>query len=96
MQNLVLYGNSWRFLWISLDIFNQIYSNIDGITGFSEEDSQSVLKFMQSAVEMATSDGMVNVQIFCLFHSICAQEIMFSHLWQSWLSVAFLLWLFFT
>ncbi|XP_012572158.1 tRNA-specific adenosine deaminase TAD3 isoform X2 [Cicer arietinum] len=33
--------------------------NIDGITGFSEEDSQSVLKFMQSAVELATSDGLV-------------------------------------
>ncbi|WJX52218.1 hypothetical protein P8452_38354 [Trifolium repens] len=35
--------------------------NIDGITGFSEEDSQSVLKFMQSAVELATSGGLVNV-----------------------------------
>ncbi|XP_045822578.1 tRNA-specific adenosine deaminase TAD3-like isoform X2 [Trifolium pratense] len=34
---------------------------IDGITGFSEEDSQSVLKFMQSAVELATSGGSVNV-----------------------------------
>ncbi|WJX48294.1 hypothetical protein P8452_34880 [Trifolium repens] len=33
--------------------------NIDGITGFSEEDSQSVLKFMQSAVELATSGGLV-------------------------------------
>ncbi|XP_057457554.1 tRNA-specific adenosine deaminase TAD3 isoform X2 [Lotus japonicus] len=33
--------------------------NIDGITGFSEEDSQSILKFMQSAVELATSDGLV-------------------------------------
>ncbi|XP_020223190.1 tRNA-specific adenosine deaminase TAD3 isoform X1 [Cajanus cajan] len=33
--------------------------NIDGITGFSEEDSRSVLKFMQSAVELATSDGLV-------------------------------------
>ncbi|WJX54241.1 hypothetical protein P8452_40148 [Trifolium repens] len=33
--------------------------NIDGITGFSEEDSQSVLKFMQSAVELATSGGSV-------------------------------------
>ncbi|KAL2331874.1 hypothetical protein Fmac_019455 [Flemingia macrophylla] len=33
--------------------------NIDGITGFSEEDSQSVLKFMQSALELATSDGLV-------------------------------------
>ncbi|CAL5215127.1 unnamed protein product [Lathyrus oleraceus] len=33
--------------------------SIDGITGFSEEDSDSVLKFMQSAVELATSDGLV-------------------------------------
>ncbi|CAK8579525.1 unnamed protein product [Lathyrus sativus] len=33
--------------------------SIDGITGFSEEDSHSVLKFMQSAVELATSDGLV-------------------------------------
>ncbi|QCE09516.1 cytosine deaminase [Vigna unguiculata] len=33
--------------------------NIDGITGFSEEDSQSVLKFMQSAVELAKSNGLV-------------------------------------
>ncbi|RDX81231.1 putative inactive tRNA-specific adenosine deaminase-like protein 3, partial [Mucuna pruriens] len=33
--------------------------NIDGITGFSEEDSQSVLKFMQSAIELATSYGSV-------------------------------------
>ncbi|KOM27547.1 hypothetical protein LR48_Vigan438s000300 [Vigna angularis] len=33
--------------------------NIDGITGFSEEDSQSVLKFMQSAVELAKSNGLL-------------------------------------
>ncbi|CAI8596097.1 unnamed protein product [Vicia faba] len=33
--------------------------SIDGITGFSEEESHSVLKFMQSAVELATSDGLV-------------------------------------
>ncbi|XP_027341585.1 tRNA-specific adenosine deaminase TAD3 isoform X1 [Abrus precatorius] len=33
--------------------------NIDGITGFSEEDSQSILKFMQSTVELATSDDLV-------------------------------------
>ncbi|KAK7261153.1 hypothetical protein RIF29_27458 [Crotalaria pallida] len=33
--------------------------NIDGITGFSEEDSQSVFKFMQSAIELATSGGSV-------------------------------------
>ncbi|AET05235.2 cytidine/deoxycytidylate deaminase family protein [Medicago truncatula] len=33
--------------------------SIEGITGFSKEDSQSVLKFMQSAVELATSDGLV-------------------------------------
>ncbi|KAL6562746.1 hypothetical protein OROGR_003753 [Orobanche gracilis] len=35
--------------------------NIDGITGFSDEDSQSILKFMQSTVELATSDGSINV-----------------------------------
>ncbi|CAJ1956241.1 unnamed protein product [Sphenostylis stenocarpa] len=35
------------------------YHNIDGITGFSEEDSQTVLKFMQSAVELATSNSLV-------------------------------------
>ncbi|XP_027341588.1 tRNA-specific adenosine deaminase TAD3 isoform X3 [Abrus precatorius] len=35
------------------------YHNIDGITGFSEEDSQSILKFMQSTVELATSDDLV-------------------------------------
>lgn len=50
--------------------FKSNYSNIDGITGFSEEDSQSVLKFMQSAVELATSDGLVKAQ-FGLFHTIC-------------------------
>ncbi|KAJ1407456.1 Cytidine and deoxycytidylate deaminase domain [Sesbania bispinosa] len=33
--------------------------NIEGITGFGKEDSQSVLKFMRSAVELATSDGLV-------------------------------------
>ncbi|XP_061353654.1 tRNA-specific adenosine deaminase TAD3 isoform X2 [Gastrolobium bilobum] len=33
--------------------------NIDGITGFSEEDSQLVLKFMQSSIELATSEGLV-------------------------------------
>ncbi|XP_054816528.1 tRNA-specific adenosine deaminase TAD3 [Prosopis cineraria] len=31
--------------------------NIDGITGFSEGDSQLVFKFMQSAVELATSEA---------------------------------------
>uniref|UniRef100_A0A2N9EDN9 CMP/dCMP-type deaminase domain-containing protein n=1 Tax=Fagus sylvatica TaxID=28930 RepID=A0A2N9EDN9_FAGSY len=35
--------------------------NIDGITGFSEEDSQSVFSFMRFAVELAKSgDGLVN------------------------------------
>lgn len=31
------------------------YSNIDGITGFSEEDSQSISSFMRLAVELAKS-----------------------------------------
>ena len=36
------------------------YSNIDGITGFSEEDSQSVFSFMKSALQLAKSgDGQV-------------------------------------
>ncbi|XP_050251924.1 tRNA-specific adenosine deaminase TAD3 isoform X3 [Quercus robur] len=37
-----------------------LYSNIDGITGFNEEDSQSVFSFMRFAVELAKSgDGLV-------------------------------------
>ncbi len=41
------------------------YSNIDGITGFSEEDSQSVFSFMRFAVELAKSgDGLVLLPIF--------------------------------
>ncbi|XP_028806011.1 tRNA-specific adenosine deaminase TAD3 isoform X2 [Neltuma alba] len=31
--------------------------NIDGITGFNEEDSQLIFKFMQSAVELTTSEA---------------------------------------
>ncbi|XP_015936078.3 tRNA-specific adenosine deaminase TAD3-like [Arachis duranensis] len=33
--------------------------NIDGITGFSDENSECIFKFMQSAMELATSDGVV-------------------------------------
>lgn len=41
-------------------VFSFEYSNIDGITGFNEEDSQSVFSFMRFAVELAKSgDGAV-------------------------------------
>lgn len=47
-------------------IFISNYSNIDGITGFSEEGSQSVFTFMKSAVDMAKSgDGQVTVLLSC-------------------------------
>lgn len=42
------------------------YSNIEGITGFSEEDSQSVFSFMKSAVKLAKSDD-GQVTVFCRF-----------------------------
>lgn len=32
-------------------------SNIDGITGFSEEDSQSIISFMKLAVQLSKSTG---------------------------------------
>ena len=33
------------------------FSSIDGITGFNEDDSQLIFKYMQSAVELATSEA---------------------------------------
>lgn len=33
------------------------YSNIDGITGFNVCESQLIFKFMQSAVDLATSEA---------------------------------------
>lgn len=46
--------------------FSSNYSNIDGITGFSEEDSQLVFSFMRFAVELAKSgDGLVQLLLFC-------------------------------
>lgn len=40
--------------------FSSNFSNIDGITGFSEEDSLSVFSFMKVAIELAKSgDGLV-------------------------------------
>lgn len=46
-------------------LFSFNYSNIDGITGFSEEDSQSVFSFMRFAVELAKSDdGLVLLLVF--------------------------------
>ncbi|MED6224528.1 hypothetical protein PIB30_085017 [Stylosanthes scabra] len=33
--------------------------NIDGITGFSDENAESIFKFMQSAIDLATSDVLV-------------------------------------
>ncbi|MED6159448.1 hypothetical protein PIB30_042455 [Stylosanthes scabra] len=33
--------------------------NIDGITGFSDENAESIFKFMQSAIELATSDDLI-------------------------------------
>lgn len=50
------------------------YSNIDGITGFSEEDSQSVLKFMQSAVELAKSNGLVSVHNFSFSNNLSTRN----------------------
>ena len=42
-------------------LFSLNYSNIEGITGFNDEDSQSVFSFMRFAVELAKSDhGLVN------------------------------------
>ena len=56
------------------------FSNIDGITGFGVEDSQLVLKFMLSAVELGKSkDGLVSVQ-FCLFHLTFAYKILHLYL----------------
>ncbi|CAL0332161.1 unnamed protein product [Lupinus luteus] len=39
--------------------YHPLTYKIDGITGFNEEDSKSVFKFMQSAIELASSDGLV-------------------------------------
>lgn len=38
-------------------LFDLLYSSIDGISGFSEEDSQSVSSFMNSAIQLAKSGG---------------------------------------
>lgn len=67
-KNLLLYGNSCLCMLGLTFLIN--YSNIDGITGFSEEDSQSVLKFMQSAVELAKSNDLVSVQIFSFSNNL--------------------------
>ena len=49
-------------------VFFFLHSNIDGITGFSEENSQSVFEFMKLAIELAKSvDGQVNI---CLYHEL--------------------------
>lgn len=45
-------------------LFIYLDSNIDGITGFSEENSKSVLEFMKFAVDLANSvDGQVNIYL---------------------------------
>lgn len=38
-------------------VWHPLYSSIDGITGFSEEESQSVFSFMNSAIQLAKSGG---------------------------------------
>lgn len=54
------------FVDVATNISLSINSNISGITGFTEDDSRSVVNFMKLAVDLATS-GNEWVTIFKLF-----------------------------
>ncbi|KAK6130284.1 hypothetical protein DH2020_035956 [Rehmannia glutinosa] len=52
-------GNDGEFNRMPEDVQELVNTNIDGITGFSEEDSLSVFNFMKLAVRMAKSGTLV-------------------------------------
>lgn len=44
-----------QFSNVSVGFMTSYYSNIDGITGFSDDDTQSVIRHMKYVIELAKS-----------------------------------------